>query len=187
MKAPAHNAPLSEYQMATPTRDPIAEDLRNIRRPRTATIGGGTLLCRFASSEFPDRWWTSPWWFRVEDLQQIENARIQSLNVHKDPKRAMPLGYFAKQALAIRQQWVEGGPKSLTDMLIIVRLRRDVIVYMGEAARQEEKSPNGITIIYDGWKGLEQLYLPSIRNSPSDADSLFERVLQEKVLSFQFF
>jgi len=139
-----------------------------IRSPRVIRLTAGERIYRFASSYdrgrrkavAPTAWATGPWWIREDDFLKIEAAQQKSVGVH-GPARALTLGFLARQAAAVMQEWSE------VDRLVMATMLDGLDVFAGRGRTQFETPPSGavnynLRVTWSGWDDIEQLYLPGL-------------------------
>lgn len=162
-------APLTLAALPARERDRLRSGMR---APQPFEIPEGTTLYRFASSydRFrraaipPVRWATGPWWLDEAGFRLIEAERAASLKAHgNDPKRALTLGFLARQAAAVKQEW------SNVDVLVTARACAPIAAFAGKGRAQHEVPDRStgfwnydVRFVWTGWDRIRQLYLPSL-------------------------
>jgi len=156
---------------ALPARE--RERLRSgMRAPQPVEIPAGTTLYRFASSYDryrhapipPARWTTGPWWLDEAGYRLIEAERAASLKAHgNDPKRALTVGFLARQAAAVKQEW------SNVDVLVLARASANIAAFAGKGRAQHEVPDRStgfwnydVRFVWTGWDRIRQLFIPNL-------------------------
>ena len=149
------------------------ERLRSgMRAPQPVEIPAGTTLYRFASSYDryrrakvpPVRWATGPWWLDEAGYRLIQTERAASLKAHgNDPKRALTIGFLARQAAAVKQEW------SNVDVLVVARTRARIAAFAGKGRAQHEVPDRStgfwnydVRFVWTGWDRIQQLFIPNL-------------------------
>lgn len=151
------------------------KDLKSgISNPTYMRLTPPLRLCRFTDRRYGSlNGVVSPWWIVESDFLKIIAARERSRAVHGgDKARALSLGFLARWAVAVPQEWQrDGGFKPTTmDLLLRADLRQPLDAFTGRARVQREISPNGIDITWSGWTEVTQFYFPALsRLAPSCA------------------
>jgi hypothetical protein len=157
---------------------------KGIAAPTHTVIPPRTRLCRFTDVGYgPNEGLVSPWWIAESDFLKIVAAREHSREAHGgDKRRALSLGFLARWAVAIPQEWQGNGRSTPTTMDLL--LRADVKVplhaFRGRGRAQREVSPNGIDITWTGWASVTQYFIPQFSRLPNVGASLSDvmRVLE---------
>jgi hypothetical protein len=144
--------------------------LSGMRAPKPVQVAAGTTLYRFASSydRFrnapipPARSATGPWWLDEQGFRLIQSERAASLKAHgNDPKRALTVGFLARQAAAVKQEW------SNVDVLVTARVTTPFAAFSGKGRAQHEVPDRStgfwnynVRFVWTGWDRISQLYVP---------------------------
>lgn len=150
------------------------ELLSGIANPEFVQLASPLRLCRFTDSGHgPNEGLVSPWWIAEADFLKIIAARDRSRAAHNnDASRALSLGFLARWAVAIPQEWQRDGKGKPTAMNLLLRadLKGSLDAFVGRAREQRETSPNGITLKWSGWPSVTQYYIPAFsRKAPVNA------------------
>ena len=143
-----------------------------IKSPRLETIPVTTPIFRFASSlnrrrnkqANQNEQVQGPWWLGTEDYLKIEREYWLGFSQKNGDKSvAMPLGWYARRAAAIRQEW------SNVDLLIRAEVVASVKVYKGLGIDQKHEPYGGkgfgmasVHFSWDAWKSIEQIFIPNL-------------------------
>lgn len=155
-------APVSSLQ------ELVRDDLRRgMRAPSPTRLTPPLRLCRFTDRRYgPNAGLVSPWWITETDFQKIVLARERSRAAHGGDKAiGLSLGFVARWAVAIPQEWQEDGkPSSATTMDLLLRadLKAPVDAFVGRGCTQRETTANGIDMKWTGWPSITQLYIPAL-------------------------
>jgi hypothetical protein len=130
-------------------RDNEREAEQGLLMKTRITLTPGLPLYRFASSDNPDGWFTSPWWIGYSPFEALkEYARVEN----------MPLGLAARECLAILPKW------SRCDQLVRASVRQPLVAWVGTPKTQRVKDK--VTQRYgDRWepdRRVTQLYIPGL-------------------------
>jgi hypothetical protein len=138
-------------------RSSIRELIKSgMRKPELITIPRGERLYRFASSQYaPQTWEAGPWWiFERDYVSIVKNFRTGQL---KHGSNALPMGYHARSALAVRPSW------SRVDSLVKVFIKEDIQAYQGYGQTQHrELLPNGMYLTLPGAPDVLQIFIPNV-------------------------
>ena len=141
-----------------------------MRAPKPVDVPAGATLYRFASSFDryrrmpipPARWATGPWWLDEEGFRLIQAEHAASLKAHgNDPKRALTVGFLARQAAAVKQEW------SNVDVLVTARTATTIHAFAGKGRSQHEVPDRStgfwnydVRFVWTGWERIRQLFIP---------------------------
>ena len=122
-----------------------------IRSPKVRCLPLGTKLYRFACADYPrPSWPAGPWWVGRKAFSRILQEAIRQ-------DGELGLGWSARRALAIQQQW------SKVNALVEATVAEEIYVFAGIGANQyREPAPNGMVITWQAWKNIEQFFLPGV-------------------------
>ena len=145
----------------------IRELTKGIANPSPVKLRPPLRLYRFTDkARGPLGGMVGPWWITENDFRKILDARERSRKAHGgDTSAALSLGFLARWAVAVPQEWQEDGRpivRTTMDMLVVGDLRRPVAAFVGRGGRQDEVAPNGITMHWSGWPTITQIYIPSL-------------------------
>lgn len=164
-----------------------------IKSPRLDIIPITTPIFRFASSFNRSRnkmtnaneQVQGPWWLSVEDYLKIEREYWLGLSMKRGNKStAMPLGWYARRAAAIKQEW------SNVDLLIRAEVVASVKVFKGLGIDQNREPYGGkgfgmasVYFSWNAWKSIEQIFIPNL--DPSNVGKLNTGEILLKNISIQ--
>jgi len=174
-----------------------------IRSPKVADLNVGTndptYIYRFSSSvnrkdgenRDPEKQKLGAWWISSSDFLKIESEYLKHLaTCNGDKSIAFPLGWFARRAEAIRQEW------SNVDILIRAKIVADAKVFKGIGTIQyREAVPhpgNGtVSFTWVAWKNIEQIFIPNLdANNVGYVESgkqIFEIIDHRPISSYQIY
>ena len=123
-------------------------------------------LCRFTDRKFGHTdGLVSPWWITENDFLKVVAARERSRQAHAgDKSRGLSLGFVARWAAAIPQEWQTAGKPgkpTTVDLLLRADLLVSVDAFVGRGRAQQETAPNGINLKWSGWPQITQLFIPA--------------------------
>ena len=100
----------------------------------------------------------------MREVDSIEAQRAASLKAHgNDPKRALTIGFLARQAAAVKQEW------SNVDVLVVARTTSPIAAFAGKGRAQHEVPDRStgfwnydVRFVWTGWDRIRQLFIPNL-------------------------